>query len=204
MTEQYGLSGKKLNLELLKSGYRLFEEVRGRTGGQLFKKDQVIGDDDIATMKHFGVEEVWVHFTEDMKNKPLVLHCEVDEQSIPPRKTVLIVDDSHAMRKSLRTMLERNAYKVVGEAEDGEQAILMSRSLNPDLITMDIIMGKINGIKATIEIKSELPSTKVVMITQAAKPSMVQESMRCGASNFIIKPFEEYTLINALKRVFVN
>ena len=76
--------------------------------------------------------------------------------------------------------------------------------LKPDLITMDIIMKKVNGIKATARIKSESPSIKVVMITQAAKPSLVQESMRCGASNFIIKPFVENTLMNALKKVFAS
>jgi len=201
---QWGVSGKKLLLDQLKPGYRLFEDVRGNTGGQLFKKDHVIESDDIDTMGHFGVEEVWVYLTEDMKKKPLVLHSEHVEKKTDSSKTVLIVDDSHATRKNIRNMLERNGYVVVGEAEDGEDAILMNEVLKPDLITMDIIMKKVNGIKATTKIKNESPSTKVVMITQAAKPSLVQESIRCGASNFIIKPFEENALMSALKRIFAS
>lgn len=67
-------------------------------------------------------------------------------------KTVLIADDTAFMRMTLRNVIEKNGYQVVGEAADGEEAIALYRELQPDLVTMDITMPKMDGITAIKEI----------------------------------------------------
>ena len=119
-----------------------------------------------------------------------------------PKKKILVVDDVASMRKKLRTILEEAGCEVVGEAEDGDEAVNLSRILKPDLVTMDIVMNRMNGIDATRELKHECPNIKVIMITQMAKPSNVKESMRAGAVNFIIKPFDAQSVTRIVKNIF--
>lgn len=115
-------------------------------------------------------------------------------------KRVLIVDDAVFMRNTLKMMLERNNFEVVGQAEDGEDAVLQYSKLRPDIVTMDITMPKMSGIEALLKIKESDPNAKVVMITAMGNEMMVKEAIISGAVNFIVKPFQEDKVVEVLRR----
>lgn len=116
-------------------------------------------------------------------------------------KRVLIVDDAAFMRLSLKMMLERNGYEVIGDAENGEDAIEKYKALSPDIVTMDCTMPKMDGLEALKIIKQYDDSCKVIMITAVGQESIVRKSILAGATNFIVKPFKEETVINVLNSI---
>jgi two-component system chemotaxis response regulator CheY len=114
---------------------------------------------------------------------------------------VLIVDDAAFMRLSVRQMLERNGFDVIGEAENGNDAVAMAKELNPDIVTMDITMPEMNGIEAVSRIMAFAPHTKILMVSAMGQELMVREAILAGAKNFLVKPFKEADLIGALKKL---
>lgn len=116
-------------------------------------------------------------------------------------KKILIVDDAVFMRKSLRMILEQNGFEVVGEAENGEEAIAKFKQLTPDIVTMDITMPVMNGIDATGAIMTMNPSANVVMISALGQEAYVKKAIINGAKNFIIKPFKGDTVVQILNAI---
>ncbi|WP_341876394.1 response regulator [Defluviitalea saccharophila] len=116
-------------------------------------------------------------------------------------KKVLIVDDTLFIRGSLKLILERNGFEVVGEAEDGYDAVKMYKTLKPDIVTMDITMPGMDGIESLRRIKEFDKSANVVMITALGQESLVKESVLLGAKGFIIKPFDEEMIVKALSKL---
>jgi len=113
-------------------------------------------------------------------------------------KKVLIVDDAAFMRGSLRMMLERNGFEVIGEAENGNIAVQKYTELKPDLVTMDITMPEMDGIGALKQIKQLDPSSKIIMISALGQESYVREAIILGAKGFVVKPFKEDAVVKAL------
>jgi len=111
---------------------------------------------------------------------------------------VLIVDDALFIRRTLKMMLEQNGYEVVGEAENGMEAILKYKELKPDVVTMDVTMPQMDGITALKAIKKMNPSAKVVMITAMGLESTVKEAVLSGANGFIVKPFVQEQVLRGL------
>jgi two-component system chemotaxis response regulator CheY len=116
-------------------------------------------------------------------------------------KRVLIVDDAAFMRLSLKTMLERNGFQVVGEAENGLVALKKYRELKPDIVTMDITMPEMSGIEALKEIKGYDSGAKVVIVSALGQEPMIKEAILSGANYFIIKPFKEVHVIEVLNKM---
>lgn len=114
---------------------------------------------------------------------------------------VLIVDDASFMRIALRTMLDKNGFKVIGEAEDGMSAILKYKQFNPDIVTLDVTMPDIDGIQVLREIKKYDSSARIVMITAMGQKTIVKKAVLNGAKSFIVKPFKEEHLIQTLNSV---
>lgn len=114
---------------------------------------------------------------------------------------VLIVDDTAFMRLSIRTMLEKHGFEVVAEAENGKQAIQKYFECNPDIVTMDITMPEMSGIQALIEIKKKAPRAKIVIVSALGQEALVKEAIINGAVSFIVKPFKEEDMIQAMKKV---
>ncbi|MFC3882267.1 response regulator [Bacillus songklensis] len=115
--------------------------------------------------------------------------------------TVLIVDDARFMRKTLASILQNAGYEVIGEAENGQEAIDHYRTLQPDLMTMDITMPQMSGIEAVKKIKDEYPDAKIIMCSAMGQQKMVVEAIEAGAKDFIVKPFDEIRVLDAMKRV---
>lgn len=114
---------------------------------------------------------------------------------------VLVVDDAKFMRLTLTNMLSNGNHEIVGEAENGQEAIKLFRELQPDIVTMDITMPVMSGLDALKSIKSEYPSAKVVMCSAMGQQKMVVEAIEAGAKDFIVKPFDESRVLEAIKRV---
>ncbi len=113
---------------------------------------------------------------------------------------VLIVDDAAFMRSSIRMMLERNGHEVCGEAENGAVAIRRFQELTPDLVTMDITMPEMDGVRALKEIMSLSPAAKVIMVSAMGQEHLVREAVLAGAKGFIVKPFKEDALMNSVRK----
>jgi len=113
---------------------------------------------------------------------------------------ILIVDDAAFMRMMIRDILSKNGYEVVGEANDGAQAIEKFKELRPDLITMDITMPEMDGIAALKEIKQLDPNAKVIMCSAMGQQAMVIDAIQAGAKDFIVKPFQADRVIEAIKK----
>jgi two-component system chemotaxis response regulator CheY len=104
---------------------------------------------------------------------------------------VLIVDDAAFMRNMIRDILVKNGFEVVGEAGNGNEAIRLFEELNPDIVTMDIVMPLKSGIEATREIVAKHPDARIVMCSALGQETLVMEAMDVGAKDFIVKPFKE-------------
>ena len=117
---------------------------------------------------------------------------------------VMIVDDAAFMRLTVRTMLEKHGYQVVGEAENGSAALRKYIECKPDLVTKDITMPEMNGIEALAALKKLDPKATVVMITAMGQADMVKEAVLKGAATFIVKPFQEEHLIQTLQKITGN
>lgn len=116
-------------------------------------------------------------------------------------KTALIVDDTSFMRNVLKALLESEGCKVLAEATDGESALALFKQHKPDFVTMDIVMPQMDGIAALKTIKQADPNAKVIMVSSAGQDSKVMEAKEAGASNFILKPFDQEKVIEIIKKV---
>lgn len=113
---------------------------------------------------------------------------------------ILIVDDAAFMRMMIRDILTKNGYEVVGEAQDGAQAVERFKELKPDLVTMDITMPEMDGIAALKEIKKIDGNAKVIMCSAMGQQAMVIDAIQAGAKDFIVKPFQADRVIEAIKK----
>lgn len=114
---------------------------------------------------------------------------------------VLVVDDAKFMRMTLSDMLGNLKHEVVGEAENGEEAVERYRQLKPDVVTMDITMPGMNGIEASSKILSEFPDAKIIVCSAMGQQKMVMEAIEAGAKDFVVKPFDEARVDEALRRL---
>lgn len=116
-------------------------------------------------------------------------------------KKILIADDAMFMRLSLKSMLERHGFQIVGEAENGKEAVKKYKLLKPDVVTLDITMPIMCGIEALKEIKNFDGSAKVIMISSMGQETIVREAVIAGAYGFIIKPFNEDTIMKVFSKL---
>ncbi|QUH24989.1 response regulator [Serpentinicella alkaliphila] len=116
-------------------------------------------------------------------------------------KKVLIVDDATFMRISLRCILEKNGFEVIGEGKNGVEAISKYIDLRPDILTLDITMPEKNGIEVLKEIINIDPKANVVIISALGQETFVTEAVKLGAKGFLVKPFKEDFIIRTLSKL---
>jgi two-component system chemotaxis response regulator CheY len=117
--------------------------------------------------------------------------------------SVLVVDDALFMRRMLSDILKKEGIEICGEAENGKEAIDKYQQLKPDLVTMDIVMPKIeeiDGIDAVKEIMKIDPQAKIIMVSAMGQHSLVVEAIQAGAKDFVTKPFQPSRVVEAVKR----
>jgi len=120
-----------------------------------------------------------------------------------PLCSILIVDDNATMRTLLRGILrsdETAPFEVVGEAGDCDTALEQALKLRPDIVCLDIIMPKGNGLDVLKKIRSELPQTVVLMVSSSHDSATVKSAVDGGASGYIVKPFNSTTILNVVRQ----
>jgi two-component system, chemotaxis family, chemotaxis protein CheY len=121
--------------------------------------------------------------------------------SLVMSKRVLIVDDAAFMRMMIKDILTKNGYDVVGEAQDGAEAVEKYKELTPDLVTMDITMPEKDGISALKDIKAINSNANIIMCSAMGQQAMVIDAIQAGAKDFIVKPFQADRVIEAISKV---
>ncbi len=114
---------------------------------------------------------------------------------------VLIADDAAFVRLAIKTLLEKNGFTIVAEAEDGEAAVQKYKQFKPDIVTMDITMPKKTGIQALKEIMQFDPKAKIVMFSAMGQETLIKESVLNGAKSFLVKPYKEENVVKTLSKV---
>jgi two-component system, chemotaxis family, chemotaxis protein CheY len=105
------------------------------------------------------------------------------------------------MRTMVSDILSQAGFTVVGEAENGKQAVEKYQQLKPDLVTMDIIMPEMGGIEAVKKITQMDPEARILMCSAMGQQSLVQEALQAGARDFVVKPFQPSRVLEAVQRV---
>jgi two-component system chemotaxis response regulator CheY len=117
---------------------------------------------------------------------------------------ILVVDDSKFMRKMLSDILTEEGYQVVGEAENAWEAVEFYKKFKPDLVTLDIIMPKVEGTDAISALKGMIRfsrQAKVVVVSAMGQEEVVKEFIQAGAKDFIVKPFQPSRVAGVVKDV---
>ncbi len=116
---------------------------------------------------------------------------------------VLIVDDHEIVRKGIRALLAtKHDIQVVGEAGNGEEAVAQSQALRPDVVLMDLMMPKMDGIQATREITSTLPVTRILVLTSFVADEQVFPAIKAGALGYLLKDSGPQELVQAIRQVY--
>jgi len=116
----------------------------------------------------------------------------------------LVTDDTAFMRLLLQKILTEGGYDVVGEADNGKEAVRLFERHRPDLVTMDITMPILNGVEALKRIRAIDPDARVLMVSAMGQKNMVMQALREGAQGFLIKPFEKEKVLQAVAEVLAT
>jgi DNA-binding NarL/FixJ family response regulator len=115
---------------------------------------------------------------------------------------VLLVDDHTVVRQGLRALLgAEEDIEVIGEAENGRQAVMLAKKTPPDVVVMDVAMPLLNGLEATKQILKALPTTKVLVLTSYGDDECVAQLMQAGAAGYLIKQTAANDLLKAIREV---
>jgi two-component system, chemotaxis family, chemotaxis protein CheY len=116
-------------------------------------------------------------------------------------KRLLVVDDALFMRKLICGVAAEAGWQVVGEAGNGVEAISLYQQHRPDLVTMDLVMPVMGGLEALRQIRAIDPEAKVVVVTALDQKQSLMDSIRDGAIDFIVKPFERERVLALLAKL---
>jgi two-component system chemotaxis response regulator CheY len=116
----------------------------------------------------------------------------------------MIVDDSNFARKMIRDILVSEGYEIVGESESGSASVEEYTRLNPDLVTMDIIMHEMNGLDALEQILSIDSDARVIIVSFMNNKEYINKSLQAGAVDFVTKPFSRERLLEAIEKAFLD
>ncbi|MEH7386652.1 response regulator transcription factor [Bacillus sp. JJ1521] len=118
---------------------------------------------------------------------------------------IIVVDDHHVVRRGLVFFLRtQRGLEIVGEAANGKEAIVLAKSLKPDLILMDLVMPEMDGIEATRIIKKELPEIKIMILTSFSDQDHVIPALEAGASGYQLKDIEPDSLVTSIKKMMAG
>lgn len=117
---------------------------------------------------------------------------------------ILIADDSFFMRSILKDIIIKHGLTVSGEASNGNEAIRLYKELLPDMVLMDISMKECDGLKAMKEIRDSDPQASIIVCSVMGQQCMIQDAVKLGAKDFIVKPFTDERVIEAINRALKN
>ncbi len=112
---------------------------------------------------------------------------------------IVVIDDHRLIREGLKSLLETQGFQVVGEAEDGRNAVKLAKKLDPDAVIIDISMPGLNGIEATRQIHQEAPRVKVIVLSMRSDRRAVLAAFAAGASGYLLKEAAFEEMVVAIK-----
>ncbi|MGE3620154.1 MAG: response regulator [Acidimicrobiia bacterium] len=112
---------------------------------------------------------------------------------------VLLADDHRMLREGLRRSLTEEGFDIVGEAENGEQAVTLAVELTPDVVLMDVSMPELDGVEATRQITAAGVATRVIMLTMHADKEVLTDAIRAGASGYLVKDCSTDEVADAIR-----
>jgi two-component system, NarL family, response regulator LiaR len=119
---------------------------------------------------------------------------------LPDAIRILIVDDHAVVREGLRTFLElQDGLEVVGEAGDGEEALPLAERLEPDVVLMDLVMPKLDGVGAMRELRRRVPGARVIVLTSFLEDDRLLPAIRAGAAGYLLKNVQPQELARAIR-----
>lgn len=119
-------------------------------------------------------------------------------------KKIMVVDDSRVLKLQLMKVLEGSDYEVVCYCQSGEEALEQYDQVNPDLVTMDIIMPGMDGLETARALLDEHPEAKVLMVSSLAYDDTFSEAEKIGTKGFITKPFKKEQVLEAFDKVLAE
>ena len=118
------------------------------------------------------------------------------------RIPILLAEDHTIVREGFRKMLELEGdFEIVGEAQDGRQAVALAKKLRPAVVLMDIAMPRLNGLEATRQVLQAVPATKVIMLSAHSDDAYVKDATDSGAKGFLIKQTSLHTVCEAIREI---
>lgn len=114
---------------------------------------------------------------------------------------IMICDDSIFMRMLIKNIFVVNGHSIVGEADNGWEAIKLYESCQPELVTMDITMKELDGLSALKKIRSQHSDANIIMVSSMGQQEIIIEALKAGAIDFIIKPFSQERMLETISRV---
>lgn len=111
----------------------------------------------------------------------------------------MLADDHRMLREGLRRSMNDQGFDVVGEARDGEEAVQLAGELRPDVILMDVTMPEVDGVEACRQVRSDLPGTKVIMLTMHADQEVLANAIRAGACGYLVKDCSTEEIASAVR-----
>lgn len=115
-------------------------------------------------------------------------------------KTLLVVDDAAIVRAKIKEVAEEIGWTVVGEAQNGKEAVEIFAQKRPFIVTLDLVMPECDGLQALREILAMDPEAKVIVISALGQKNILKDAFKLGAADFLIKPFDRRMLINTLQQ----
>ncbi|MCA9980640.1 MAG: response regulator [Anaerolineales bacterium] len=175
--------------------------------------DPAIDDTAVDGQPHFGLQMMHerastINGTVKIKSQPgkgtkVIITAprllDLRDQATPWR--ILLADDHPLFREGLRNLLSVRGLQVVGIATNGDEAVRQARTLQPDLVLMDIDMPVCNGIEAASRIKAELPNIRIVMLTVSADTETIFAALQAGASGYLLKNLQDEAFYRLLKNI---
>lgn len=119
-------------------------------------------------------------------------------------KKVMVVDDSRIVQLQLQKILSDTEYEVVACCQSGEEALEQFDQVQPDLVTMDIIMPGMDGLEAARLILESHPHARVLMVSSLAYDDTIDEANQIGARGFVYKPFDREAVLSSIRKVFAE
>ncbi|MCA9262180.1 MAG: response regulator [Planctomycetales bacterium] len=119
-------------------------------------------------------------------------------------KTLLVTDDALIIREMIKDAAREAGWEIVGEATNGQEAVERFDELNPDAVTLDLVMPDFDGLHALRGIAERNGSDRVLIVSALDQSDVLKQALRLGAADFIVKPFDKNRLVGALDKLLVN
>lgn len=117
------------------------------------------------------------------------------------RKRLVVADDAIIIREMIKDRARAAGWEIVGEAANGREAIEQFAALQPDVMTLDLVMPEHDGLYALRELQQKHPAAKVVVVSALEQKEVLKEAFKLGAADFIVKPFDHQLLVETLERL---